>query len=335
MVDRISYQEFKHRLRDIDIADRDLAPFLLGDPDLSSAMNPVLRVNPETVELGVIERGEAEAAAAMSAFNGIARWRRRQRFERDVKRIPTRPVLFAEGDSWFQFPILIDETVDSLLDDHGYLVDCVSAAGDTLQNMVIKGDIEYESLIREYPGQIEAFIFSGAGNDIIGTDPTTGRSVIEAIVLPFSPGRSPAQYIDNPAFKATMAFVERAYLRMTATVRALRPALKIVIHGYDYVIPGGFHRDPRRPVYASQDQWLGRPFAKLGIKDQSLRQAIIKAMVDALYLVLMRVAETDSRTVCVDVRGANPSIDLWNDEIHPTNDGFKRVAARFHAALKS
>ncbi|MBY5720610.1 hypothetical protein HFO33_29145 [Rhizobium leguminosarum] len=335
MTERISYQELKHRLRDIDIPDSELAPFFTGDPDLSSAMNPVLRVNPATVDLGAPERVEAEAAAAMSVFNGIARWRRKQRFDRDVSRFPNRPVLLAEGDSWFQFPILIDETIDSLLDDHDYLVDCVSAAGDTLQNMVINGDVEYESLIREYPGTIAAFIFSGAGNDIIGTDVLTGRSVIENIVLPFAPGRGPAQYINNPAFKSTMAFIESAYMRVIGTVRALRPNLRIVIHGYDYAIPGGFPGDPRRPVYASQDQWLGRPFAKLGITDQALRQAIVKAMVDKLYTVLRRVAATDTNTVCVDIRGTNKTVDLWNDEIHPTNAGFKRVAARLHTALTS
>ena len=121
---------------------------------------------------------------------------------------------------------------------------------------------------------------------------------------------------------------------MLSAVAALQPDLPVLIHGYDYALPGGHAPDPRHPFYAAQDKWLGQPFARLGIHDEALQRAIVERMINHLYARLERLAQEFPRSArIVDVRGCNPAKELWNDEVHPTDPGFSRVSARFRASL--
>lgn len=110
-----------------------------------------------------------------------------------------------------------------------------------------------------------------------------------------------------------------------------------MIHGYDYAIPGGHPRDSRRPRWAAQDEWLGRPMVAKGIRDQDLQQDIVRLLIDALYDMLAHVAGDPAVTHVhiVDVRGTLTTVGDWADEIHGTNTGFARVADRFRAILRA
>jgi hypothetical protein len=293
-------------------------------------MSPGLRLNPERVELDEIDELRVEGSYVMSKFNGIAAWRRRKRFEKAFARNSHGKIIVAEGDSWFQFPFLLDDVVDHL-EEAGYLTSCVSAAGDTLANMVVAAP-EYLDVLARQEGNVAAFLFSGAGNDIIGADPD-GVSVIEKVLRTFSPGKPVAWYLDTPEFVQRIAFIERCYRTVLKNVAEIRPGLRVVIHGYDYSIPGGFAEDPRRPVYAAQDQWLAKPLRRLGINDPDLQRQVIAAMADALHDLLDRLAGEHPNAAYVDLRGTNREVGLWNDEIHPTNKGFKRVTQKLAAAI--
>ena len=70
------------------------------------------------------------------------------------------PVLVSEGDSWFQYPIKLEDTIDHLY-AKGFAVRSLDAAGDTLENML--KDREYVDAIGEAKASI--FLFSAGGND--------------------------------------------------------------------------------------------------------------------------------------------------------------------------
>jgi hypothetical protein len=115
----------------------------------------------------------------------------------------------------------------------------------------------------------------------------------------------------------------------------------VICHGYDYVIPGGAPGDERHPLWARQDQWIGRAMREdLGITDPRLQRAIVRLMIDRLNERIRSLCGGNNphgafRTAFhVDVRGTVVG-SLWADELHPTDAGYARVAQRFVAVLRS
>jgi len=331
-VDKITYTELEAMLMNPDTPDEDIAPYLTVDGEGSSAFDPRVVPDQDKVELG--PEGEFRTENAMRWANDIARWRRAKRFER---RRPGSdlPVLVSEGDSWFQFPFLVKDTVDQLGEDH--LIWSLDAAGDTAENMVNRRPEYLAGLRAQKANGVAAFLFSAAGNDVIGED-AFGEPVLLSLLKPHDPERDAAWHIDQAALARVLTFLETAYQRVVATVRADDDLARtpILVHAYDYALPGGHPGDPRHPRWAAQDKWLGRALVRRDITDQQLQRDVVRILIDATYDMLERVCGDSSRTGVhlVDVRGTLPEVTDWVDEIHATDDGFRRVADRFRATLR-
>ncbi len=329
---RLSYADFKARLMDVDVPDHEIAAYLNADPSSSGALDPRVVLDPAKVDLGPEARFDQENALRWA--NAANRWRRHARFQRRAEH-STAPVLVSEGDSWFQLPFLVDDVVDHL--DDRYLVWSLDAAGDTAETMVARRP-EYMKGLDEQRHRVRAFLFSAAGNDIIGED-ALGEPVLRRLVKTHRPGEGAAWHIDRSAFDTVLGRLEALYRRVVTTIRsdADLTTLPILVHGYDHALPGGAAGDQRAPAWAAQDKWLGSPLRSRGIEDPSLQREVVRLLIDELYEVLHRVAADDpaGQVHVVDVRGTLTSITDWVDEIHATNKGFAHVAARFEAVLRS
>ncbi|MEP1428069.1 MAG: DNA/RNA non-specific endonuclease [Rhizobiaceae bacterium] len=285
--------------------------------------------------------GSAETENAMAVANDLARSRRKAKFELRTKFGSKDPVLVSEMDSWGQFPVLIREIVDHLNKD--YRVWSVGAAGDTAQNMVLSakqpGKTEYMLALNKRRKDVKGFVFSAAGNDIIGEDPITGRPVLTDLILPFNGNPLDVQgHINHALLGEKLNFLRQVYAKVIDDIRS-DPDFKklpIFIHGYDYPFPYPWVNDHRKPIYAAKDKWLGRPFAERQINDKTLRREILIHMIDRLYDMLSEFSGNSKSTKVwlVNCRGALPKLTDWNDEIHGTSAGYRKVTARFKAAMK-
>lgn len=329
----ITYDEFVVKARDLSLPERELRPFMTVDRTHSRPFRPAMHLDPALVRRA--DGSEIRAEGAMDWANGLSRWRRQQRFRQRKQNGDKDPVLVSEGDSWFQFPILIDDVVDQLAD--AYLIWSVDAAGDTLQNMVSKNFPEYLTALRETPGT-RAFLFSGGGNDLVGED-SSNRSMLEQVLRPYKKGQSAAWYVDTEEYEKTLFNIESSFRSIISRVAKEYPGLPVIIHGYDYSIPGPAPQEWRKPTWASVDQWLGRAFRTRGILDHALQGSIIKKMIDDLNELQKRLCGEGMQmqgkykdAYHVDVRGTLKAKD-WADELHPTDSGFVKVAARFRAVL--
>jgi len=329
---KISFDEYLAMLRDPDVPDEKIMAYSAvrkGD----GAFAPEIHPDPDKV---IMTEEEQDAESAMRIGNGFARWRRKIRFHRALNGGDTRPVLVSEGDSWFQFPLLISEVIDHLGED--YLIRSVGAAGDTAQNMVY-GRPEYIKTLRQEKERVRGFLFSAAGNDIIGEDPETERPVLLDVLRPFNGDVGDViGHINFALLAQKLDFLRKAYTKVIDTVRA-EPNLErlpIFVHGYDYVFPYPWgENDDRNPIYAAQDEWLGAPLSERGIMDHDLRRNILRTLIDALYQLLEDIAGDSAETGIwlIDCRGAMPIVTDWKDEIHGTSDGFSKVAVRFKATI--
>jgi hypothetical protein len=330
---RISYDELRTKLMNVDVPDEDIAKYLKFVPEDSGPFDPRVEPNPELVEMDATARFQVESA--MKWGNSISRWRRQTRFSQRLANGVDTPVLVSEGDSWQQFPFFIQDIIDHL--DKDYLIWSLDAAGDTAENMVNSPSSEYfRALVEQKANNVAGFLFSGAGNDVIGED-VTGKPVLSGLLRPFDPNKSAAQHIDMVRLGKVLQFLDFTYRRLIQTIRSDPDFVRLPIffHGYDYVIPGGQPGDPRTPLWAKQNEWLGEPMTAKGIVNPTLQREILHILIDALYDMLEQVGgdSAQTRVYVVNVRDTLTGITDWADEIHGTSAGFGKVAAKFHATI--
>ena len=99
---KITMSELNRMLADVDVPDKDIAEFLTILPDESNPFQPRRRARPsEGRGADPLEEFQAEAAVATGLISFWARERRRHRFERRLAN-NTKPILYAEGESWLQ-----------------------------------------------------------------------------------------------------------------------------------------------------------------------------------------------------------------------------------------
>ena len=207
----------------------------------------------------------------------------------------------------------------------------LTVTGDTADNMVNRNPEYMKALVQQKANKVKGFLFSGAGNDVIGED-LLGNPVLATLVKHFQAGQDAAWHVDKAKLANVLTQLEKDYRKLVATVRSDNDfkKLPIFIHGYDYAIPGGFPGDKRHPLYAKQDEWLGAPLKEKGIVSLQLQRGIVRVLIDALYDMLHNVAGNSKQSFVyvVDVRGELQEGD-WADEIHATSKAFGRVAAKF------
>jgi lysophospholipase L1-like esterase len=301
---RITLEELLRRLDDPDTPPETLAPYLIVDPDASGAFAPVVIANPALVELPM-----TEAAVFMAALNGWSRSVRHRRYRTKRARDPNAPHLVSEGDSWFQYPFILQDVIDQLNRDHA--VFCTAAAGDMLTDMIAQDEV-VTAIIAERPA---AILISAGGNDLLGK--------IQTLIEPFDTSKAPEAYL-GPTFDTFLEALASDYRRFLLHLIAHAPDTPIFCHSYDYALP--------RP----RGRWLGRPMASIEIRDPTLQRTIVRAMVDRFHAALTSIVQEPAfagHVTLVDCRGTVPA-DAWHDELHPTDHGYALVAERFRTAIR-
>lgn len=300
----ISEAELYEMLRDPEIPDREIAPYLTEDTHASTAFAPVIRPSPATVEPTM-----AQGAVLMGNANAIARWRRNERYKARLKSW-NGPKLVSEGDSWFQYPVLLEDVIDQLSSD--YAIRSLGAAGDLVSDMVTQNEL-VATVRAERP---DAVLLSGGGNDLLGE----GR--LELALAHFDPSLSVPDYM-TPHFERTLAQTIRHYRNLLSRLVRNFPGLPIFCHSYDHAIP-------------KRGRWLGRPMKKLEIRDPALQRKLVAHMVDRFHESMKAMLREPMFRGTVHLVDCRKSVrGDWRDELHPNNAGFSRVADLFRASLSA
>jgi V8-like Glu-specific endopeptidase/endonuclease/exonuclease/phosphatase family metal-dependent hydrolase/lysophospholipase L1-like esterase len=304
MSPKIELDELRSMMRDCKVDKRKLADYFIEDKVNSKAFSPSLVINPETVDTKGLE-GEI----AMRFLNSMSKMRRHYLYGRKIKKNPNLIRIVSEGDSWFQYPLLLDDVIDNLFED--YAVFSLGAAGDLLADMIAVDEIT-SAIQAERP---RLFLISGGGNDMVGDE----RLV--TMLHPFAEGRLPVEY-PNDNFSRFLTDMEKQYRRLFNEVLNLSPDLKILCHGYDRAVP-------------NNGPWLGKPMKKkLNIRTKKLQRDIIAIMINQFNETLAKLAaEFHGSVVYVDCRGVVADKN-WHDELHPDNIGYRAVAEKFKSFIE-
>jgi endonuclease G, mitochondrial len=253
-----------------------------------------------------------ESNSAIPIANGISRARRRIAYNLKLRGGYRGPKIVAEGDSWFEYPILLDDVLDHLMND--YAVYSLAGAGDLLADMA--NEAEYISIIQQE--QPEFFLLSGGGNDMLQ------EGQLKEFLNTFQPGMTAAEVLDNTRFDPFLTTMLGTLKNILGHVHSKFPNLVILLHGYDYALPvqGG--------------QWLGKPLAARKVP-KSLWAPVVRILIDK-YNAQLKALESlfPGRVFHIDCRGSvGDNVSFWHDELHPKDDGYGRAAQRFKERIEA
>ncbi|WP_149243074.1 caspase family protein [Dyadobacter sp. 32] len=237
----------------------------------------------------------------------------RQRRYNILKHDTSRLRIVAEGDSWFQYPILLQDTIDQLY--KAYAIRSFAEAGDTLANYLIK---------KEYLDPIgledaHFFLVSGGGNDVLGDE---FKFFLRE--TPDTSDTTPKRYL-NAKFFETMTTLSSQYHEMFTELLNKYPDLHIMVHCYDYIIPVDTDSTPKK------QSWSGKHMIAKGIEPQVERETLIHFILDEFasrLTALVNKPKFKDKVSFVDTRGLVNRTG-WFDEIHPTSAGFQLVGDKF------
>ncbi len=273
-------------------------------------------VDPKSVNLQLIEKpnnGQAkERGFRMFLGNAIDHYRRKRKFKRMVKRFPDKPLIVAEGDSWFLYPIYVKDTLDHLMTE--YPVKSLAWAGDTLENYKKSGSLlkTVEDLNPNY------VMISGGGNDIVGAD------IVDILNEDVAIGQKVDAYL-NDHYDHKMKKLKDVYDYFFLEVSKNQNVKKILVHGYDYL------RTDHATIVVKKG-WVSKHMISKGITNADDRKRIVDFLIDEFNKMLEKLANEYQKVTYVKLLGTINK-DEWYDEIHPNDYGYKKIADKFKRHL--
>lgn len=297
------------------------------------------------------ERGRALAAKVVSRRAAVRKRRKalpepgpsRRRAARALtaeipartRRMLTAPapsaLLIAEGDSWFDYPL--NDVLSMLEDEHGFDVESVAHKGDTVEDMAYgEGQFDdfarlLEKLLRQ--GRVpDAILLSGGGNDIAGDEFTL---LINHVMSGLPPLNADIVHgVIDVRLRNAYTFLLSGVTEIAT--RYLDKPIPILLHGYDYAIPDG--RGFLGGWGFLPGPWLQPGLHQKGYVNLTSNRAIVRDLIDAFNVMLQQVSSMSqfAHVKYVNLRGTLSQSaaykDDWANELHPTKDGFRAVAAK-------
>lgn len=242
------------------------------------------------------------------------------------------PRFLAEGDSWFDYPpfAILGIGGGGVIPRLSKLLSLpilnLATAGDEVRYMLgVKQRTELARHLQQGSpagGPWDALFFSGGGNDIVDNP-------MALWVRDYQPGLPAAQFVHQPRFDTALALVQAGYEDLIAVRDVLSPNTHLFFHTYDHAIPDGrgvCHLGP----------WLKPTFDLRGFPPGSLRPAfeVVKEMLRQFAVMLQALAQSHAGVTVIDTQGTlAPLRSSWHNELHPSRDGFQKVAVLFANAV--
>ena len=239
----------------------------------------------------------------------------------------SRPLnLFADGDSWFEYPLPGYSPKDVIvsLRDAGKprpLILNLAHHGDLASDMlgVSQRTRMEKNLADPENGTFDAILFSGGGNDVVGDQ-------FCLWLRDHAPDASPAEAINATRLAAVLGVVRSAYEDLIAVRDKVAPRCALFVHAYDFAIPTGIGVCGIGP-------WLKPSLDYRGWKAHPAAARIVKEVLVQFRDRLQSLASAHRDVIVVPTQGTLAADD-WSNELHPTPKGFDKIAAVFRNSLQ-
>lgn len=274
-------------------------------------------------------------------------------------------VAVAEGDSWFEHPLLHD-IIDHINREKHIAVFSLAYAADWLDNILYQGEyVDMLSVIKP-----DVFLVSGGGNDLLGDkkigimcqgiDPKRVEKNIQEHTRYVYTDTIPERYREGlednddaeairdgvkyltKEFFGFLNIMQWQYYFLFSSIRSKYQDMPIITQSYDFARPQASIERPPQLAYWFQwlvntlqqsGKWIETAMRTANITDTNQMRNAIKAM---LYLFKQMVIETSapfSYIYHIDSQGLCRETE-WFDEIHIKSHKFLRVGKTYVKAME-
>ncbi len=230
--------------------------------------------------------------------------------------------IVAEGDSWFNLPELFGypPAIANCIDaNQQFEMNNIAYWGYTLKDILNppEDDEKYMEVIDK--NSPDFFMLSAGGNDLqVGLAEADQE---KCYIYRYDEKLKYDDYLTE-AGKKGIDEIKAGYKDILDEVTKEFRDLKVFCHGYDY---------PRPLV--GEGEYIGQYLRKLKIPNEKMG-AILKPIVDLLNDTIQSVADSYKSVEFIDLRGVASKTKFdWIDDMHPDEDGFKALAAKFEEAM--
>ncbi len=256
----------------------------------------------------------------------------------NITKLTPLTALAAFGDSWLNWLPVYPELIGAL-PKVGYEVTLLeSDAGRTLADMAQRV-ADFANLLADdtvAKPAFKALLVGGGGNDIVQPSHKPGSTWLYKMLVP---GATTAAKALNAA--EVDKFIDQILFNYYKTVLGeLRAAtnVPILVHGYDHPVPDG--RDAK--VFGiGPGPWMKPVFAARGMNKLDLNREVMRLLIERLNTMIVRVVTGYKNVHHLPFTGTLPNKPAtaysrwWDNELHPSAEGYAKLASVLAAKLKS
>ena len=279
--------------------------------------------------------------------------------------------VLAEGDSWFNYPVILTDIIDRISMDKDLVVYSIASGGDWLLNM-LTGREYVEELSISHP---DWFLISGGGNDLVGSrrlatilQPNGGsvefqkngwaQNLInnaERTAVPLEDDFFDGLEYLSKDFYALLMFFHLQYYFLFKGILAgggdSEPkfdGIRIITQGYDYPLPSFDKKPGLNPfkwyipfirMFLGHGSWLKQPLQIRGINNSESQRKVMYAMIYLFNEMMIEMGsffnalQPKPRVYHIDSRDSVGE-DGWTDELHPRPAHFIKTGKTFINCIK-
>ncbi|MEW6774060.1 MAG: hypothetical protein AB1304_08695 [Bacteroidota bacterium] len=313
--------------------------------DFRECMKRVYKINEENLK----ETSNANSGVLGFLNRRSTRLRKKEFLKRVNNQDPNKKyiMIYAEGDSWYLFPIFVTDIIDWLEKNDNYLIYSDAYGGDWITNIIYEGQY-IEELTKLSPN---VFLISGGGNDLVGHErlavmvSRTNNQLQKynnqsTFKLPISDKEKQlifkAQPYFNKEFYAFIWILKAQYTMLFNGIYLNTDNFKDMItitHGYAYPFPKkgvnfSFKRilQPLINKVLGSGKWLYTPLMMKGITDPELQRAIVTTFIYEFNVMHYEISQKFENVFYVDCRNIAKNQSDWYDELHLNDNKYKEIA---------
>jgi hypothetical protein len=248
-------------------------------------------------------------------------------YERLVKSYPKSIRILAEGDSWFAYPrrfIALGQSsniVQILAEQSSYVIYSTASIGDEAVTMM-SGEQKYGFTKRLSSTEFDLVLFSGGGNDIVG------KYDFDYFLKDRNSAEDWRDCIEMNRLDNKLDQIESVYIELMERVNlySVNRAVKVVSHNYDFCTPSpqGYELFDIFPIGES---WMYPYLHRKNFIDEEEQREVIRFMLQRFGRRLQRVQDQYPGRLFIAHTQGTLEKNHWRNEIHPTPDGFRKIAA--------
>lgn len=225
--------------------------------------------------------------------------------------------VICEGDSWLDLPIRTNIPKELKRINQDYLFLRLDKSGDEiLQIMSGPQKNILRKKLNKYKDSADLILFSGGGNDLVGT---AFYDIIEQ-----------DEKVNYDLLYNRLQLIEFCFIELIIMRNIICPHVPIITHTYDYPHSQNL---PIKIGPLKIGPWMYPAFKEKKWENESSQNELLKYMIDKFSESLINLSKEFNNFYVVDLRGTLEKSD-WGDEIHPTRNGFNKVAIKINESIQ-